>query len=207
MKELPYLGYPVSSYLNTGVSLEKYMRTIKSTDLTKKNILITGLPGVGKTTIIKKLSEELRKFHAVGFYTEEIREKGIRKGFKLISLDGGEGILSHVDVKSPYTVGKYKVDIIGFENFIDSIPFFDHVTSFIIIDEIGKMECLSEKFTKLMKVILDSEKLVAATIALRGIGLIEEIKKRDDIKIFEITPSNRESLLFEILSDIKKYLT
>ena len=175
--------------------------------LTKKNILITGLPGVGKTTIIKKLSEELRKFHPVGFYTEEIREKGIRKGFKLIGLDGGEGILSHVDVKSPYTVGKYKVDINGFENFIDSIPFFDHTINFIIIDEIGKMECLSEKFTKLMKVILDSEKLVAATIALRGIGLIEEIKKRDDIKIFEITPSNRESILFEILSDIKRLLT
>ena len=78
--------------------------------LTKKNILITGLPGVGKTTIIKKLSEELRKFHPVGFYTEEIREKGIRKGFKLIGLDGGEGILSHVDVKSTYTVGKYNVE-------------------------------------------------------------------------------------------------
>ncbi len=172
-------------------------------DLTKKNILITGLPGVGKTTLIKKLTENLKDLNPVGFYTEEIREKGIRKGFKLISLDGCEGVLSHVDVKSPYTIGKYKVDINGFENFIDSIPFFDSIISLIIIDEIGKMECLSEKFTKLMKVILDSEKLVAATIALRGIGPIEEIKKRDDTKIFEITPSNGESLLFEILRNIK----
>ncbi len=207
MRELPFLRYSFFLDLNTRAILEKNIGVIKSMGLTKKNILITGLPGVGKTTIIKKLSEELRKFHPVGFYTEEIREKGIRKGFKLIGLDGGEGILSHVDVKSTYTVGKYKVDINSFENFIDSIPFFDHTISFIIIDEIGKMECLSEKFTKLMKVILDSEKLVAATIALRGIGLIEEIKKRDDIKIFEITPSNRESILFEILSDIKRLLT
>jgi nucleoside-triphosphatase len=48
--------------------------------LTKKNLLITGLPGVGKTTLIKKLSEELKHLHPAGFYTEEIREQGQGKG-------------------------------------------------------------------------------------------------------------------------------
>ena len=188
--EFPFFSYAVFLDLNTGVTLESYTGTIQSMGLTKKNILITGFPGVGKTTLIKKLTENPIDLKPVGFYTEEIREKGIRKGFKLISLDGGEGILSHVDVKSPYTVGKYKVDIDGFENFIDYIPFFDPTSSFIIIDEIGKMECLSEK-------------LMVATIALKGGGLIEEIKKRDDIKLFEMKQDNRESLLFEILRNIK----
>jgi Cdc6-like AAA superfamily ATPase len=54
----------------------------------KKNLLITGLPGVGKTTLIRKLSEELKDLHPAGFYTQEIREEGVRKGFELISLDG-----------------------------------------------------------------------------------------------------------------------
>ena len=85
------------------------MRKIKSMGLTKNNILITGLPGIGKTTLIKKLSEELRNFHPVGFYTAEIREEGIRNGFELISLDGRKGLLSHIDIKSPYRVGKYKI--------------------------------------------------------------------------------------------------
>jgi nucleoside-triphosphatase len=67
---------------------------------TKKNILITGPPGIGKTTVIKKLAEELRPFGPAGFYTAEIRVKGIRKGFELIGLDGRKGLLSHADMQS-----------------------------------------------------------------------------------------------------------
>lgn len=175
--------------------------------LIKKNILITGLPGIGKTTLIKKLSEELKDFHPVGFYTTEIRENGIRKGFELISLDGRRGLLSHINIKSHYRVGKYGVDVRGFEDFIDSIPFLNPETTLVIIDEIGKMECFSDKFIKLLKEIQDSEKLVIATIALKGGGLIADIKKRDDTWLYEITRSNRDSLLSEILKDVKAMLS
>jgi nucleoside-triphosphatase len=168
--------------------------------LTKKNLLITGLPGVGKTTLIKKLSEELRYLHPAGFYTAEIREEGIRKGFELVSLEGRRGVLSHINIKSPYRVGRYKVDIKSFEDFLDGISFFDDSTGLVIIDEIGKMECLSDQFKKLIKELLDSAKWVIATIALKGSGLIEEIKKRQDVKLFEITKGNRDFLLREILN-------
>jgi nucleoside-triphosphatase len=169
----------------------------------KKNFLITGLPGVGKTTLIKKISEELKHLHPVGFYTTEIREEGMRKGFELISLEGRKGILSHIDIKSPYRVGKYKVDIKSFEDFLDQIKFSAPTIGLIIIDEIGKMECYSDKFKGLLKEILDSEKWVIATIALKGSGLIAEIKEREDIKLFEMTKSNRDFLLSEILEEIK----
>jgi len=167
-----------------------------------KNILITGLPGVGKTTLIKRLSEELKDYHPVGFYTAEIREEGVRKGFELIGLDGRRGILSHTNIKSPYKVSKYGVDIESFEDFLDSILFLDSATGFIIIDEIGKMECFSDKFRRLLKEVLDSKKLFIATIALKGSGLIAEIKGRPDVKIFEITQGNRETLLPEILRTV-----
>jgi nucleoside-triphosphatase len=166
--------------------------------LIKRNLLITGLPGVGKTTLIRKLSEALKNFDPVGFYTEEIREGGERKGFELISLNGRKGLLSHKNIRSPYQVGQYKVNVKGFEDLLNSISFFNPLTRLIVIDEIGKMECLSESFKELLKEILDSEKPLIATIALKGSGLIAEVKKRKDVQLFEITKKNRDSLLKEI---------
>jgi nucleoside-triphosphatase len=171
-------------------------------NLRRKNLLITGHPGVGKTTLIVKLAEVIRDFHPAGFYTTEIREEGLRKGFELVSLAGRRGLLSHIDIKSSKRIGKYKVNIEGFEDFLESIPFFKPKTHFIIIDEIGKMECLSDKFKRLLGEILDSEKWMIGTIAFKGGGLIAEVKERGDAKIFEITEKNRGYLLLEILREL-----
>ena len=170
--------------------------------LVNKNLLITGLPGVGKTTLIRELCEALKEFHPVGFYTAEIREEGMRKGFELVDLEEKRGVLSHVDIKSPYRVGRYKVDVSGFEDFLDGISFFDPSSHIVMVDEIGKMECLSDKFERILKRVLNSEKWVIATIALKGSGLITEVKKRQDVKLFEITQSNRNVLFSEILKEI-----
>lgn len=171
--------------------------------ISKKNILITGAPGVGKTTLIRKLAGSLSDLHPSGFFTAEIREKGVRLGFELESFDGRKGVLSHIDIKSPYRVSRYRVDVSSFEDFLDAIPFLSDGTGLIIIDEIGKMECFSDKFRKLIKEMLDSRKPVIATIALKGEGLISEIKKRNDVRLIEISQSNRDVLLSEILKDIR----
>ena len=172
--------------------------------MAKKNILITGLPGVGKTTLVKKLVEELKQFHPVGFYTEEIREEGTRKGFALISLDGKRGLLSHTDIKSPHRVGTYRVDVKGFEVFLTFLPLLNPSTRLVIIDEIGKMECFSEQFKECLIECLNSEKWVLATIALKGSGFIEEVKRRHDVTLFEMTQRNRNSLLPDILREVQK---
>jgi len=165
----------------------------------KKNILITGPPGIGKTTLIKKISDGLRNFKPVGFFTEEIRVQGIRKGFSLVSLDGKRDMLSHTDITSRYRVGKYGVDIAAFDNFLGHIAFFGPDAGVIIIDELGKMECISDRFKKLLETILEHERPLIATIAKKGEGIIGEIKKRADVELFAMTPINRNSLLPEIL--------
>jgi nucleoside-triphosphatase len=171
---------------------------LRRSERLKKNILITGVPGIGKTTIIVRLLEALKDFCAAGFYTKEIRRGGIRKGFELIDLNGRKSLLSHVSIKSPFRVSKYGVDLQAFDEFLDAIAFFDSSTDLIIIDEIGKMECLSQKFNTLLEKILDSEKLLIATIALKGSGIIKRIKERPDIRLFEMTRDNRDSLARDI---------
>ena len=83
-------------------------------NIATKNILITGRPGIGKTTLIKRIADQLGP-QAGGFYTEEIRRGPERMGFKVRNLDGVEGILAHKDIKSNQRVGKYGVDVDEFE--------------------------------------------------------------------------------------------
>jgi nucleoside-triphosphatase len=168
-----------------------------------KNILITGFPGVGKTTFITKLAGMLQSLRPAGFYTTEIREGRVRKGFELVSLDGRRGVLSHVNIKGWQRVGKYGVDVAGFETFLDTIDLLGGDTGLVIIDEIGKMECFSKKFRQLMMQILHSDKVLIATIARMAGGFIAEIKRRDDVTLVEITTGNRDTLQHDILALLK----
>lgn len=172
----------------------------------KKNILITGVPGVGKTTLITRLCEAMKEHAVAGFYTTEVREESMRKGFRLISLDGRESVLSHVEIRSRYRVGKYGVDVNGFEEFLDSLDLERSDASIIIADEIGKMECLSEKFRRSLGLLLDSRKIVVATIALRGDEFISGIKQRPDAELYEITPTNRDVLMLDIRNRTERIL-
>jgi len=152
---------------------------------------------------MKKLAQELEDTAPAGFYTDEIREGGVRHGFELASLDGRKRLLSHIDIKSTYRVGRYGVDIRGFEMFLDALALTDPNVGLVMIDEIGKMECLSQRFKSVVRTVLDSGKVVIATVALKGPGFIAEVKGRDDAMLFEMTLENRDALAEEILRHVK----
>ncbi len=161
----------------------------------KKNILLTGRPGTGKTTFIRKVVKDLADLHPAGFYTGEIRTGGERQGFSLAGLDGTAATLARVGIESPYRVGKYGVDLPGFEAFLRTMPPPETARGLVIIDEIGKMECLSPLFRSLVSGYLDSPRLhLVATIAQKGDGFIGEIKARSDVALYELTLRNRGSL-------------
>lgn len=157
-------------------------------------MLLTGVPGIGKTTLIRRIAGCLERLHPVGFYTEEITEGGNRRGFSLVSLAGERSVLSRVDFEGPLRVGKYRVDLAAFEEFLDSIFSCGLGAGVFIIDEIGKMECLSRKFRQLVMELLDSDQLVIATVAKRGNDFIEGIKRREDSIVYELTLANRERM-------------
>lgn len=158
-----------------------------------RTIFLTGAPGTGKTTLIRALAAKLADLSPVGFYTQEIREEGRRTGFELVDLAGNRRLLSHVRIRGP-RIGRYGVDLAEFEAFLDSIPFDDSRARIIIIDEIGRMECLSPPFRTLVTGLLDAGRPVVATIALRGDAFIEGLKKRPHVRILTVTRENRDSL-------------
>lgn len=159
-------------------------------------ILVTGPPRSGKTTLVMKLIEKLPTARAAGFYTEEIRERGQRKGFKLVSLSGEQSVLSHVDFKSKHRVGKYRVDVEGFERFLEGLSFDS--ADVAVVDEIGKMEVMSPRFRELIKGLVASEKTVIATIGLKGDAFMQEIRRTPGAKLFTLTPQNRDEVLREV---------
>ena len=166
--------------------------------------MITGLPGSGKTTLFRRLVDKLQYLNPVGFYTAEIRKGGTRRGFSLKGLDGSSGTLAHVEFHSGFRVGKYGVDVNGFEEFLSGIPLLDPQTGLVMIDEIGKMECLSDRFTEIIKDVLGADKQLIATIAQKGGGLIAELKKRSDAQLFMLTHGNRDILFDQICSAVLK---
>lgn len=169
----------------------------------ERHILLTGKPGVGKTTIIKKIIP-LLEMPAGGFFTEEIRVMDRRMGFRIVTLDGDEGIMSHVDCKSNYKVGKYRVDLESFERV--AIPALEKAImdkSIIVIDEIGKMELFSAKFRELIRKILDSKKPLLCVIKEDGDAFTEEIKNRDDVSLITVNYENRAGLPAKVIERLR----
>jgi nucleoside-triphosphatase len=168
-----------------------------------KNILLTGIPGCGKTTVIKNILSKLGNPNAMGFFTEEIKENKERKGFRIHSLDGQDGIMAEVGSKSPFKVSKYGVDIDAIEDIgANAILKAIKEADIIVIDEIGKMELFSDLFKLAVLDAFNSSKLVLGTISLKDSEFTCQIKEREDTIIFEVNQDNREMLVDEII----KYL-
>ena len=169
----------------------------------KKACLLTGGPGVGKTTIIKQALDRA-PISAGGFYTEEIRLGGARQGFMIVTVDGQRAVLAHIDIKGPYRVGRYGVDIEGLERVgVAVIEEAAHECDMVIIDEIGKMELFSPRFQEAVLEAIDSDKRVLGTIMAASHPWADEIKRRPDVMLITVTRSNREQILSEVLRWVK----
>jgi nucleoside-triphosphatase len=165
----------------------------------KRVLLLTGNPGVGKTTVLTKAVETLKEkgFSVGGMISREVREGGTRVGFEILDLDSGRrGWLAHVNQQSGPQVGRYRVNMedlnaVGAKAIADAVENCD----VIAIDEIGPMELFSEKFKEATRKALESHKPVLAVVHWKAKDrLISEAKSREDAEIFTVTHENRDKL-------------
>jgi nucleoside-triphosphatase len=161
--------------------------------------LLTGLPGTGKTTIIRKAISQSH-LRAGGFYTEEIRVAGKRQGFNIVTLDGQHAVLAHVDSPGPNRVSKYGVDIMQLDT-VGVAALYRAIDGddVVVIDEIGKMELFSLQFRKAVQAALDSEKKVLGTIMSAPSSFTDDIKRHPVVEILNVTRENRNQVLNEVL--------
>ncbi|XP_058461454.1 nucleoside-triphosphatase THEP1 isoform X2 [Malaya genurostris] len=172
-------------------------------------ILITGMPSVGKTTIVRNLSLELQKrsIKYNGFYTEELRDsKGKRSGFDIVTFDGKRATLSRLSetMKNTTTrnqVGKYAVNVPEFEAV--ALPAIEtHACNLLLLDEIGKMELKSkafeERLTQITSSVSRGELFLVATIPLKVTFTVIERLKKAKHALFHVTVSNRDQIFRNI---------
>ena len=163
-----------------------------------EKVLLTGLPGCGKTTLIKRVVNKLPR-HAGGFYTEEIRAGGTRVGFKIVTLNSNQAVFAHVDFTTPQRVGKYGLNLSALETVgITAIREAVQSQRLVVIDEIGPMEIRSAIFREAVNDALDSELSILATIFSRPLPFTDAIKSRPDVRLIEVRPNNREKLVSEL---------
>lgn len=180
--------------------------------MSKIHILITGYPGVGKTTLVKNAVAILQKegYCVKGFYTEEIRQHGTRIGFDVVDLNGTRSSLARLTASNSTgpRVGKYSVDVKSFEDV--SLPTLNPPTlpkTVIVIDEIGKMELFSKAFQDAVHKIFNSLNcVIIATVPVskgKPFPIVDELLSRKDTVLFTVTRECRDHMINEVVSKIK----
>ena len=152
--------------------------------------LLTGRPGTGKTSLVRLAVAGLKE-RAGGFYTEEIRSGTTRLGFRLVTLEGREATLAHVESRSNHRVGKYGVDIEALERVgVSALREAIKERDIIVVDEIGKMELFSSQFREAVREAIASGKRILGTIMLAPHPWADEIKNLPQVELVEVTRTN-----------------
>ncbi len=168
-------------------------------------VLVTGQPGCGKTTAVKKLVDELRATGASvrGFYTDEVLQGGRRVGFDIVTVpDGRRGPLARKGAAGP-KVGAYGVDVAGFERLaLPTLDVDDDDETIYVLDEIGRMELKSEAFaTRVEELLARGVRLVGAiTAPIYGhrVAFCDRVSATRGVAVHKLTSKTRDGVTAEL---------
>jgi nucleoside-triphosphatase len=169
-------------------------------------LLLTGRPGIGKTTVIKAVAKSLGE-QAGGFYTEEIRGPGGRKGFRLMTLDGQETVMAHVNLRGQGRprVGRYGVDMEAIERVgVTALRQAMQRGQIMVVDEIGKMELFCGSFKETVLQAVGGPYTVVATAMAKPNPWVDGLKAMPNVTLWEVTTENRSGLAEQVMRWLNK---
>lgn len=165
----------------------------------KRILLLTGSPGVGKTSVLLRTVESLKVegYSVGGMVSREVRVGAGRVGFEILDLKTGrKGWLARVGQKRGPQVGWYRVNLEDLESIgVGAIAAAVTDSDVIVIDEIGPMELCSAEFREVVKRAVESPKLVVGVVHWKASdSLVTEVRGRSDVEVHLVTHENRGNL-------------
>lgn len=169
-------------------------------DATRKAILYTGSPGVGKTTLVRQAIPHLQLLGARGFTTAEIRKGNERLGFSISTLDGREGVLAHVSISGRPRLGRYGINLSDIEQLmVGEMEIALDRKYPLLADEFGAMEMNSTNFARLSLEVIDELPLVVGVVREKPHPICDQLKRFSDVQVIRVSRENREQLRKELL--------
>lgn len=178
---------------------------------------ITGLPRAGKSAVLEKvvsmLTEERKQEKRArnedpnakpivgGMKTQTIIEDGQRVGFECVDLvTGDSAVMAHREIDSRtrilgYGINPEALDEVG----VAAIQRTMEECEILVVDEIGKYSVESEAFVEVVRKALEEDMPTILTLHKKSRHpLLQDIRRRDDSRILEVTPVNRALLPYKI---------
>jgi nucleoside-triphosphatase len=176
---------------------------------------ITGLPRSGKSAVLDKVVSMVVDEHKAnpristsgtsvigGMRTEAIIENGERVGYACIDIETGErGVMAHREIDSRNRILGYGIDPSEIDRI--GVPAIQNAVGnckILVVDEVGKFSVESEGFVAVVRAALEYDMPTLLTLHKKSRHpLLQDIRRRDDGRILEVTPVNRALLPYKIL--------
>lgn len=155
-------------------------------------ILLTGTPKSGKSTLLSALVEGVTDKQ--GFFTEEVRQDGVRTGFAMCDASGHRVVLAQTTHQTQYQVGRFFVATESLNAFFEPLNRFGP-SGLLYIDEIGQMQLFHTSFKQLAEQYITAKNDFVGTItSVYSDSFTKNILQNTGIIVCNLTIENRDAM-------------